>query len=82
MGTVRDEAGTAIAAARVFVTEGPGPFPDVAALTGEDGGFTLTLGVPGSYRLEFHAEGFTPASVHVTGETAEPSTVDVRLQPE
>jgi len=80
-GTVRDPAGLPIAAARVFITYGPGPFPDLATLIGGDGKFTLAVSRPGGYRLACHAEGFDPESVDAT-VTTEVTTVEIRLRPD
>ena len=58
VGTVRDSAGQPVAGARVILTESPLPMPDLAALTGPDGRFMLSLPVAGHYELAVHAEGF------------------------
>ena len=50
-GRVVDRAGHPVAGARVMVTEGPAPMPDIAMLTGEDGRFAMAVPVPGRWRL-------------------------------
>ena len=60
-GVVRDETGAPVEDARVYFTDTPAATPDVAALTGSDGGFALTAPVEGTYTLECGAEGFAAA---------------------
>ena len=48
-GRVVDDAGRPAAGAAVYVSASPRPMPDVAQLTGEDGGFTLAAPAPGRY---------------------------------
>jgi len=65
-GTVHDPEGRPVAGARVLFTSAPAPLPDVAALTGADGSFTLAAPEPGSYELAVHADGFAPVNVRCT----------------
>ena len=69
-----------MAGARVLFTSAPAPLPDIAALTGEDGTFTLSVPVPGKYELAVHAEGFVPAGVHCNVHGADAETVRVALR--
>jgi Carboxypeptidase regulatory-like domain len=55
---VRASDGQPIAGARVFFASGPGRFPDVAALTDNEGRFTLSAPTPGIYQIEAAADGF------------------------
>jgi hypothetical protein len=55
-GVVVDPAGRPVADARVALTAAPVEVPDVAVLTGEDGEFTLTVPVAGSYRVAAHGD--------------------------
>lgn len=79
-GTVHDPEGRPVAGARVLFTSAPAPLPDIAALTGEDGSFTLSAPAPGSYALAVHAEGFAPANVRceLTAADAKPLRVTLR----
>ena len=50
-GSVLDAQGTPVDGARVFLTAGPVPLPDIAAVTGEDGRFELTAPAAGDYTV-------------------------------
>jgi hypothetical protein len=81
-GTVRDDVGRPVASARIIIAEAPGPVPDVAALTAADGTFVLSVGMPGQYLVECHAEGFAPATAEVsTVAGADPVQVALTLRP-
>lgn len=69
-GLVRDAADRPVGAARVYFVEAPVAVPDIAALTDDHGRFTLSVPVPGTYRVEVASEGFTSttAIVDVRGE--------------
>jgi hypothetical protein len=60
-GVVRDDDGHPVAAARVYVVDAPVPVPDIAALSGPDGTFSVGLPVAGRYTMEAAAEGRAPA---------------------
>lgn len=79
-GVVRDGAGRPVAHARVYVTGGPEPFPDIAALTMSDGSFRLNAAADGTYTLGCSAEGFAPASVAVPVRPDQDQRVEIRLQ--
>ncbi len=66
-GTVVDTAGRAVAGARVHLVAAPGPVPDIAALTGADGRFTLAAERPGRYEIacDADARGSARATVEV-----------------
>ena len=51
-GKVVDERGQPAAWARVMVTRSPVPVPDIAMLTSDDGSFTLSVPVKGSYEIQ------------------------------
>jgi carboxypeptidase family protein len=69
-GMVQDAQGRPIGAARVYFVEGPVDVPDIAALTDDDGRFTLSAPAPGTYQIQVASEGFTSttAMVDVRGE--------------
>jgi len=72
--------GTSVGEARVFFTGSPVPLPDIAALTDDDGRFSLFAPSPGRYQLVCHADGFDPASVTVdVGGDAGTVEVDIEL---
>jgi hypothetical protein len=50
-GFVLDAQGAPVDGARVFLTAGPVPLPDIAAVTGEDGRFELTAPAAGDYTV-------------------------------
>lgn len=54
-----------VAGARVYFTSGPGSLPDVAALTSDDGMFSLTAPRPGRYEIACSADGFETAKRNV-----------------
>jgi hypothetical protein len=45
-----------VADARVALTAAPVEVPDIAVLTGEDGGFSLGVPAAGSYRVAAHGD--------------------------
>jgi hypothetical protein len=67
-----------VAFARVMIAKAPGPMPDIAALTGEDGMFTFGTVGPGRYVVAVHADGFAPARAEVTVRPGDIS-VDLRV---
>ncbi|MBF6353051.1 carboxypeptidase regulatory-like domain-containing protein [Nocardia higoensis] len=52
-----------VAFAAVYLESAPAPTPDVAVMTGADGGFVLAGVGPGHYRLGVHAPGHDPRHV-------------------
>jgi len=80
-GRVLGGSGTPLAGARVAFADAPAPVPDVAALTGPDGRFSLTAPVPGRYVVLGAADGHVPAqvAVDVRGERTD---VDITLAEE
>jgi hypothetical protein len=77
-GVVRDEGGAPIEDARVYFTDTPAPIPDVAALTGADGSFALTVPVDGTYTLESRAEGF--AATRATIDSRDAGGIELTLR--
>jgi len=58
---------------------GPGALPDVAALTGAGGEFTLSAPVAGTYRIQCVADDRAPVDVEVTVKPGESKKVEVRI---
>lgn len=79
-GVVRGPKGKPIANARVYFTSGPVPLPEIAALTDEDGKFSLTAPAPGEYVIEGAADDFSPRSSKVTVKGNQPVTVELPLK--
>ena len=50
-GAVTDPSGHPVVGATVLIASSPVPVPDIAALTGEDGTFSIAVPAPGEYRL-------------------------------
>ena len=81
-GKVTDGLGNPVGNARVYVTDAPGPMPDVAALTDGDGTFAMPAPVAGDYTIECSAEGSAATSVTVSVGHGEPATADIALKRE
>ena len=79
-GTVVDEAGRAVGGARVYFASGPGSFPDMAGLTGEDGSFALAAPAAGTYVVEVQADGFVRETKSVQLKAGEKRKVRVELR--
>lgn len=69
-GEVRGADGAPVAGARVSITDSPVPVPEIAAVTGPDGGFVLAAPAPGRYAFAAHADGVPGGPA--TGEVAVP----------
>ena len=71
-GAVTDPSGHPVVGATVLIASSPVPVPDIAALTGEDGGFSIAVPVPGDYGLVVRSEvDLVEVTVHVTAEEAQ-----------
>jgi hypothetical protein len=77
-GVVRDGKGDPVAAARVYVVDAPVSLPDIAALTGSDGAFSIGVPVAGWYTVEATAEGWAPARATVDAKPGI-NHVEIRL---
>lgn len=68
-GTVRGPAGEPVSGARCFFIEGPVAFPEIAAITDENGGYSLTAPARGKWVVSCAADEFSEktATVHVSG---------------
>ncbi len=67
--------------ARVYFVDAPAPVADVAALTAEDGSFSVGAPAAGTYTLECSAEDLAPAQVVVTVAGDETVSVELSLRP-
>lgn len=69
-GYVLTTRGRPVAEASVVVASGPGPFPDIAAVSDDDGSFVLDGFTPGTYILRAFAPdgGSGEGSVAVYGK--------------
>ena len=78
-GSVLDATGTPVAQARVYVTRAPGPVPDVAALSGADGRFTIAAAHTGLYTIacSTDTQGSAAATVQVGAKAG--AAVELRL---
>lgn len=78
-GTVLDATGAPVAQARVYITHAPGPVPDVAALSGADGRFTIAAARPGVYEIacSTDTQGSAAATVRVGAKSG--AAVELRL---
>jgi hypothetical protein len=79
-GVVRSPEGKPVSNARVYFTAGPGSLPDVAALTDEDGKFSLTAPAPGEYVVESSADEFGARSSKVKVKGGEEVRLDLKLK--
>ena len=78
---VVDAGGTPIAGARVYFVRGPGSFPDVAALTADDGAVLLAAPTPGTYGLQAAADRFAAGTVEIVAAAGETVSCEVVLEP-
>ena len=75
-GTVTDPFGHPVPGASVAITAAPVPVPDIAALTGADGRYSITAPVAGAYRIAVHGErGTAEVAVTVAGAEVELAVV-------
>lgn len=63
-GVVLEPSGEPVREAQVFVAGGPS-HPDIAAITGENGRFSLGGLLAGRYRLRADADGFDPTTIEI-----------------
>lgn len=79
-GTVVDRTSRPLAGARVYFAGGPGSFPDVAALTGDDGRFALSAPAAGTYEVQVQADGFLQQTRQVRLDAGEKQTIRIELR--
>lgn len=79
VGVVTDAEGEPVPGAVISLTAGPVPLPDIAMLTGEDGSFSITAPMPGTYELacNFDDGRSLRARVEVAPDAAEQVRVDL-----
>lgn len=79
-GVVHSPDGKPVSNARVYFTDGPVPFPEIAALTDETGMFSLTAPAPGEYVVASAADDFTGKSSTVKVKGGERVRLDFKLE--
>ena len=76
-GRVLDSDGRPVAGARVFFARGPGPLPDVAAVTGDDGAFALSAPHAGTYHVQSVTDADQVRVVEVHLDAGEHVSLDI-----
>jgi hypothetical protein len=79
-GVVRRPDGKPAENARVYFTAGPGPLPEIAALTDSNGEFSLTAPASGEYVVESAHDEFSPHSSKVKVKGGEKVRLDLHLK--
>ena len=77
---IRAPDGQPVAGARVFFVSGPGPFPDIAALTDDQGRFALSARLPGTYQIECVAEGFASTRETIAALSGQQVAIEISLK--
>jgi hypothetical protein len=68
-GRVVDRQGRPVPDARVYILASPGNHPDVALLSGDDGGYSLpAVALPGTYRVGARAAGWYGVAEVIVGD--------------
>lgn len=80
-GFVRNEKGEAVEGARVYFISGPGPLPEIAALTAKDGAFALSVPMPGEYQIGA-SDGDDLAGKNIVQAIETPINVTVTIKKE
>jgi hypothetical protein len=78
---VLDGAGAPLAGARVYFVSGPGAFPDIAALTDDDGAVLLAAPTPGTYGLQAAADGYATETAEIVAVAGETAACEIVLMP-
>jgi glycine/D-amino acid oxidase-like deaminating enzyme len=80
-GRVVDVHGRPVAGAAIYVESAPVALPDIAAMTDDDGGFTLAVPVSGRYRIGANADPHGRTSVDVDVQhNAEDRHIELQLK--
>ena len=78
-GTVSDQAGAAVAKAKVTITN-PGTNGSETTETNSSGNYNVTRLIPGTYRVRIEAQGFKVAVIEITVNVDRASETNVALQ--
>ena len=78
-GRVLRPGGSPVAEAAVMIVGSPEPHPDIAALTGGDGGFSFRALSPGEYTLMANAPGAQPMTRRVRVLPGAVATLDFTI---
>ncbi|MFJ9642241.1 carboxypeptidase-like regulatory domain-containing protein [Streptomyces sp. NPDC101206] len=78
-GVVVDTDGSPSPGVSVYLTGGPGTFPDVAALTGADGRFSFGVSAEGVYTVQCRAPDGRSARASAAAGAREAASVVLRL---
>ena len=78
-GRVTDAEGRPLPGASVYVVVAPVAMPDIAQLTGPDGGFQLAAPAAGTYRIGIAAPGHAGREVDVAVTAAGAAPVRVAM---
>ena len=81
-GRVVDQDGRPIAGASVLFSASPVAVPDIAQLTGSDGGFAMAAPAAGRYRVSVHAAGHAAAQREVDVRAVESEALEIVLERE
>jgi hypothetical protein len=79
-GLVKDPGGRPVPLARVYFTESPVPLPDIAALTNDNGEFSLSVPIAGRYKIACAAEGFQSTVTEVTVKKGKMAKIQIRMK--
>ncbi|MFD0265801.1 carboxypeptidase-like regulatory domain-containing protein [Streptomyces sp. NPDC127106] len=78
-GVVVDTDGSPAPGVSVYLAGGPGPFPDVAALTGTDGRFSFSVSAQGVYTVQCRAPDGRSAQASAAVGSGGAASVVLRL---
>jgi uncharacterized GH25 family protein len=79
-GKVSGPNGKPVAEASIYFSDGPEPLPEIAALTNDDGTFSITAPQSGKYVIKCVKEGFAEKSVTVSVTAGKTTKVDIQLK--
>lgn len=80
-GRVVDAQGIPVRGATVSIVRSPAGHADIAALTDQDGAFSLPAQDAGDYLLEARPRGAPPHRAHVFVSEAAAAEIEIRLPP-
>ena len=80
-GWVKTQSGSPISEAAVAIVDGTAPFPDIAALTDDEGKYELSDIPAGTFEVAVHTEEYS-AQNPVTIRGGETSRLDFIIPPE